>query len=130
MGEGAWQPGYVSGHVPLDPDGSVVQPLGKARAEVSGRGLRGSAPYCAGEDRQPQARFGRSGPGDGLAEGLRDGQYRVGLQPSTERHQRLFRSHPRIVRSRGWGHARSAVGMAGLPLGVPVEIEAEVEVSG
>ena len=25
-------------------------------------------------------------------------------------------------------HARSAVGMAGLPLGVPVEIEAEVEI--
>jgi enamine deaminase RidA (YjgF/YER057c/UK114 family) len=26
------------------------------------------------------------------------------------------------------GHARSAVGMAGLPLGVPVEIEAEVQI--
>ena len=27
-------------------------------------------------------------------------------------------------------HARSAVGMAELPLGIPVEIEAEVEVDG
>jgi len=27
-------------------------------------------------------------------------------------------------------HARSAVGMAGLPLGIPVEIEAEVEIIG
>ena len=27
-------------------------------------------------------------------------------------------------------HARSAVGMAGLPLGMPVEIEAEVEILG
>ena len=27
-------------------------------------------------------------------------------------------------------HARSAVGMAGLPVGVPVEIEAEVEILG
>ena len=26
-----------------------------------------------------------------------------------------------------WDHARSAVAMAGLPLGVPVEVEAEVE---
>lgn len=31
------------------------------------------------------------------------------------------------VRVRG-NHARSAVGMAELPLGVPVEIEAEVEI--
>ena len=28
------------------------------------------------------------------------------------------------------GHARSAVGMAELPFGIPVEIEAEVETSG
>ncbi len=27
-------------------------------------------------------------------------------------------------------HARSAVGMAGLPLGMPVEIEAEIEIRG
>ena len=27
-------------------------------------------------------------------------------------------------------HARSAVGMAGLPLGMPVEVEAEVEIFG
>ena len=28
------------------------------------------------------------------------------------------------------GHTRSAVGMAALPLDIPVEIEAEVEISG
>jgi enamine deaminase RidA (YjgF/YER057c/UK114 family) len=92
---------YVSGHVPLDPDGSIAQPLGKVGAEVSEE-LRvfGMVNIAPGFDKQPNVINGFS---DLILE---------------------------LYGPEAGDHARSAVGMAGLPVGVPVEIEAEVEIIG
>jgi enamine deaminase RidA (YjgF/YER057c/UK114 family) len=38
-----------------------------------------------------------------------------------------FEDHPFVIN--GWRHARSAVGMGSLPSGIPVEIEAIIEVT-
>jgi hypothetical protein len=58
---------------------------------------------------------------------VRNGRRRTRLHPDDERDQPLCRSPAEALRARGEGrHARTAIGMAQLPLDLPVVVAAEV----
>ncbi len=122
--------GYISGHGPQNPDGSIAEPLGKlgrdltieqgyAAARLTALSILGSLKRSLGDlDRVTQwiRVFGmvNSGPG--------------------------FNKQPIVINGFSdlilelWGaqagaHSRSAVGMAELPFDIPVEIEGEVEIA-
>ena len=121
---------YVSGHIPLNPDGTVAEPFGQVGVDVSE------------EEGYEAARLA------GLSI-LGDLRRELGDLDRVVAWLRVFgmvNSGPNFVRQpnvvNGFSdlilelygpdagdHARSAVGMAELPLGAPVEIEAEVEIS-
>jgi len=120
---------YVSGHIPLNPDGSVAELFGKVGVDVSEE-----------EGYQAARLAGLSILGD-LRRELGD----LDRVVAWLRVFGMVNSGPGFVRQpnvvNGFSdlilelygpddgdHARSAVGMAELPLGVPVEIEAEVEI--
>ena len=107
---------YVSGHVPLNPDGSFAGPSGKVGAEVSE------------EQGYEAARLTALAILGNLKRALGD------LDRVTA-WLRVFGMVNSALILELYGpevgdHARSAVGMAGLPLGMPVEVEAEVEILG
>ena len=104
---------YVSGHGPLNPDGSPAGPFGKVGVEVSPEEGYGAARLTA-LSRQPQERVGRPGPGERLARGPRHGQRGPGLQGDDQRDQWLLGPDPvvlrprsRDVRSHGRWHSRA-----------------------
>jgi enamine deaminase RidA (YjgF/YER057c/UK114 family) len=121
---------YVSGHVPLNADGTLAQPLGKVGREVSP------------EQAAQAARRVALGILGSLERELRDLERvvawrrvlgMVNAAPGFTQLPAVINGFSDLIvelygRERGL-HARSAVGMAELPHGVPVEIEAEVEVS-
>ncbi len=117
----------LSGHLPLDADGKVAHPLGKVGAEVSAEEARNAARKV------------------GLAL-LASLQQELGSLDRVAGWVRLFgmvnatpgfNALPAVINgcselilevfgAEVGGHARSAVGMAELPFGVPVELEGEV----
>jgi len=121
---------YISGHGPQNPDGSVALPLGKVGAEVSldegyhaaqltGLAILADLKRTLGDLDRVTAWlrvFGmvNSAPGFSQQPAVINGFSDLILE--------LY--GPEIGQ-----HARSAVGMAALPFGIPVEIEAEVEIS-
>jgi enamine deaminase RidA (YjgF/YER057c/UK114 family) len=119
----------VSGHVGLQPDGTIAGPLGKVGAEVSEQQgyqaarLTGLA-ILASLQRE-------LGDLDRITAWLRVFGM-VNGAPGFDRYPLVINGFSDLIielfgPERG-GHARSAVGMAGLPFGAPVEIEAEVEI--
>jgi len=122
---------YVSGHVPLNPDGSFAGPVGKVGAEVSE------------EQGYEAARLTALAILASLKRALGD-LNRVGAwlrvfgmvntAPGFDRQPNVINGFSDLILElygpEVGGHARSAVGMAGLPLGMPVEIEAEIELRG
>lgn len=122
---------YVSGHAPQNADGSLAAPLGKVGLEVTVEQAQNAARLTAlailGSLRR------ELGDLDRVAAWLRV----FGMVNSAPGFQRL----PAVINGftdlivelygpeRG-RHARSAVGMAELPFGIPVEIEAEVAIDG
>ena len=122
---------YVSGHVPLDPDGSVAEPLGKVGAEVSEEQGYEAARLTALAILADLKR--ELGDLDRVSAWLRVFGM-VNSAPGFGRQPNVINGFSDLILEL-YGpdtgdHARSAVGMAELPLGVPVEIEAEVELSG
>ena len=122
---------YVSGHVPLDPDGSVAEPLGKVGAEVSEEQGYEAARLTALAILADLKR--KLGDLDRVSAWLRVFGM-VNSAPGFGRQPNVINGFSDLILEL-YGpdtgdHARSAVGMAELPLGVPVEIEAEVELSG
>jgi len=122
---------YISGHGPQNPDGSLAGPFGKVGAEVSpeqayqaarltGLSMLASLKRALGDLDRVTAWLrvlGMVNSAPGFAQ-----------QPSV-----INGFSDLIIEVYGpevGGHARSAVGMAELPFGIPVEIEAEVEISG
>lgn len=121
---------YASGHIALDPDGSVAQTLGKVGADVSqdqgyeaarltGLAMLGSLKRELGDL-------------DRITAWLRV----FGMVNSAPD----YKSYPLVINGFSdliisvfgqeiGDHSRSAVGLAGLPFGTPVEIEAEVEIA-
>jgi enamine deaminase RidA (YjgF/YER057c/UK114 family) len=122
---------FVSGHGPLAVDGSLADPLGKVgqeltleqgneAAKLTGLAILASLKAALGDL-------------DRVAAWLRVfGMVNCG--PGFNRMPLVINGFTDLIVSlygaeRG-GHARSAVGMAGLPFDMPVEIEAEVAIRG
>lgn len=120
---------YVSGHVALEPDGAIAQPLGKVGAEVSEeqgyQAARGTALAILSSLERELGDLER------VTTWLRAFGM-VNSAPGFDRYPPVINGFSDLIielwgRERG-AHARSAVGMAGLPFGAAVEIEAEVEI--
>ena len=122
---------YVSGHAAMNPDGSLAGPFGQVGAEISV------------EEGYEAARLTALATLGSLKRALGDldrvtAWLRVfGMVNSAPG----FAQQPTVINGfsdlilevygpEAGDHARSAVGVAGLPLGLAVEIEAEVEVRG
>ena len=122
---------YVSGHVPLNPDGSVAEPLGKVGAEVSEEqgyeAARLAALSILGDLKRELGDLDRVGAWLRVL-GM------VNSAPGFVRQPNVINGFSDLILElygpSAGDHARSAVGLAELPLGVPVEIEAEVEITG
>jgi len=120
---------YISGHAAQNADGSLASPLGKVGADVSLEQARRSARLTALSILGSLKR--ELGDLDRITAWLRV----FGMVNSAPG----FRQQPAVINGftelivelygpdRGL-HARSAVGMAELPFGIPVEIEAEVAI--
>jgi hypothetical protein len=121
---------FISGHGPQDVDGSIAAPLGKlgrdltveqgyAAARLTGLSILGSLQRTLG-DLDRVAAWGRvfgmvnSGPGFNRQPSVINGFSDLILE---------------LYGAEAGAHSRSAVGMAELPFDIPVEIEAEVELS-
>ena len=122
---------YVSGHGPLDPDGSLAGPLGKVGAEVSEEEAYRAARLTALAILASLKR--EIGDLDRVGAWLRVfGMFNAA--PGFDRQLNVINGFSDLILElygpEAGDHARSAVGMAGLPLGIPVEIEAEVELDG
>lgn len=121
---------YVSGHVPLDPDGTIAKPLGKvgadltleegyAAARLTALAMLGSLKRALGDLDRVTAWLRLFGM--------------VNTAPDFDRFPLVINGFSDLIielygPERG-DHTRSAVGLAGLPFGAPVEIEAEVQIS-
>jgi enamine deaminase RidA (YjgF/YER057c/UK114 family) len=122
---------YLSGHVPLNPDGSFAGPFGKVGAEVSPEQGYEAARLTA------LAMLGNLkralGDLDRVSAWLRVFGM-VNSAPGFDRQPNVINGFSDLILElygpEVGDHARSAVGMAGLPLGMPVEVEAEVEILG
>ncbi|HSD54677.1 MAG TPA: RidA family protein [Burkholderiales bacterium] len=119
--------GLVSGHGPTNPDGTLAPPFGKvgtgvtleqgyAAARLTALAILASLKWELG-DLERVERWVR-------AFGM------VNVAPGFDREPAVINGFSDLILEL-WGpdrgqHARSAVGMAELPFGIPVEIEAEV----
>jgi enamine deaminase RidA (YjgF/YER057c/UK114 family) len=121
---------YVSGHGPLNPDGSLSDPLGKLGAEVTEEqdyeAARLTALSILGDLKRAL------GDLDRVTAWLRVFGM-VNSAPGFVRQPSVINGFSDLILelygTEAGDHARSAVGMAELPLGMPVEIEAEVEIT-
>jgi enamine deaminase RidA (YjgF/YER057c/UK114 family) len=121
---------YVSGHGPLNPDGSLSDPLGKLGAEVTEEqgyeAARLTALSILGDLKRAL------GDLDRVTAWLRVFGM-VNSAPGFVRQPNVINGFSDLILelygAEAGDHARSAVGMAELPLGMPVEIEAEVEIT-
>lgn len=120
---------YISGHAPQNADGSLADPLGKVDAEVSleegYQAARLTALSILGSLKR------ELGDLDRVTAWLRVFGM-VNSAPGFNRQPQVINGFSDLILEvygpeRGL-HARSAVGMAELPFGIPVEIEAEVAV--
>ena len=122
---------FVSGHGPQQPDGSLAGPFGKVGAEVSLEQAYESARLIA------LAMLGslkrELGDLDRVTAWLRVFGM-VNTAPDFTKQPAVINGFSDVILAvygeRVGAHARSAVGMAALPFGIPVEVEAEVEIDG
>ncbi len=121
---------FISGHSPQNPDGSIARPLGKVGAEVSleqgYQAARLTALSILGDLKRIL------GDLDRIAAWLRVFGM-VNAAPGFNQMPAVINGFSDLIfelygPERG-DHARSAVGLAELPFNIPVEIEAEVEIS-
>jgi enamine deaminase RidA (YjgF/YER057c/UK114 family) len=121
--------GLVSGHGPTNPDGTLAAPLGKVGAEVTleqgyaaarltALAILASLKHALGDLERVERWLRVFGM--------------VNSAPGFDRQPAVINGFSDLILAL-WGpdrgqHARSAVGMAELPFGIPVEIEAEVVV--
>ncbi len=121
---------YIAGHGPLMPDGSLARPLGKVGAEVSEQEAYQSARLVTLAILASLKR--ELGDLDRVTAWLRIFGM-VNTAPGFNRQPAVINGFSDLILEL-YGpevgqHARSAVGMAALPFDIPVEIEAEVEIS-
>ena len=121
---------YIAGHGPQTPDGSVAPPLGQVGAEVSLEQGYQAARLAA---LSMLASLKRTlGDLDRVTYWLRVFGM-VNSAPGFKQQPAVINGFSDLILelygSEIGPHARSAVGMAGLPMGITVEVEAEVEIS-
>ena len=120
---------FVSGHGPLSADGTLLEPRGKVGAEVSlEQGY--AAARATGLAILSSLKL-ELGSLDRISAWLRVFGM-VNTAPGFNQQPAVINGFTDLILElygpeRGT-HARSAVGMAGLPMDIPVEIEAEVEI--
>jgi enamine deaminase RidA (YjgF/YER057c/UK114 family) len=120
---------FVSGHGPVAQDGSLAKPLGKVGAELTqeqgyaaarltGLAILSSLRHALGDLDRVQAWLRVFGM--------------VNAAPGFNRFPAVINGFSDLILEifgpDAGAHARSAVGMAGLPFDIPVEIEAEVAI--
>lgn len=120
----------VSGHGPTEADGSLARPLGKVGADLTIEQARNAARLTGlailGSLQRELGSLDRIGRWVRVF-GM------VNSAPGFDRQPEVINGFTDLVLAvfgpeRG-RHARSAVGLAELPFGIPVEIEAEVELA-
>ena len=120
---------FLSGHVPLADDGSVAQPLGKVGSELTAeQGFAAAQRVALGMFASLHQALGDL---DRVTGWLRLFGM-VNVAPGFNAIPGVINGASELIldvfgKDRG-AHTRSAVGMAELPFGVPVEIEAEVKI--
>ena len=122
---------YVSGHAAMNPDGSLAGPFGQVGAEISVEqgyeAARLTALAALGSLKRAL------GDLDRITAWLRVFGM-VNSAPGFAQQPNVINGFSDLILEvygpEAGDHARSAVGMAGLPLGLAVEIEAEVEIRG
>jgi enamine deaminase RidA (YjgF/YER057c/UK114 family) len=121
---------YISGHGPQNPDGTFTGPLGKVGEAVSQEQAYQAARLTALAILGSLKRA--LGDLDRVTVWLRVFGM-VNSAPSFTQQPAVINGFSDLILElygeEAGQHARSAVGMAGLPLGIPVEIEAEVEIA-
>jgi enamine deaminase RidA (YjgF/YER057c/UK114 family) len=119
---------YVSGHAPQNPDGSIAGPLGKVDGDMTvdqayqsarlvGLSILGSLQRELGDLDRVTAWLRVFGM--------------VSSSPGFQRQPSVINGFSDLIielYGTAGAHARSAVGLAELPFGIPVEIEAEVQI--
>jgi len=120
---------FVSGHGPLEPDGSLAEPLGRVGDQVSEQQAYQAARLTGLAILSSLKR--ELGDLDRITAWLRVFGM-VNAAPGFNRTPGVINGFSDLI-LKLWGpdagrHARSAVGLAELPLDIPVEIEAEVAV--
>ncbi len=121
---------YISGHIPLNADGSVAQPLGKVGAEVSAEESYQSARLVALAHLASLKRA--LGDLDRVSAWLRVFAM-VNVAPGFSQTPLVTNGYSDLILEL-YGpevgmHARSSIGMM-IPLNAPVNCEAEVEIDG
>lgn len=120
---------FISGHVPLDPDGSVASPVGKVGAEVSIEdGYRAAKLVALAHLASLQRAIGDL---DRVTAWLRVFAM-VNVAPDFNETPRVTNGYSDLILDL-YGpevglHARSSIGMF-IPLNAPVNCEAEVEIA-
>jgi enamine deaminase RidA (YjgF/YER057c/UK114 family) len=121
---------FISGHGPQAPDGTVTGPFGKVGDELTLEQGQYAARLTALSMLGSLKR--ELGDLDRVMAWLRVFGM-VNVAPGFDRMPAVINGFSELILdlygSEAGAHARSAVGMAGLPFGIPVEIEAEVEIT-
>ena len=121
---------YISGHIALNPDGSVAQPLGKVGAEVSAEEGYQSARLVALAHLASLKRA--LGDLDRVSAWLRVFAM-VNAAPGFNQTPLVTNGYSDLILElygpEVGAHARSSIGMM-IPLNAPVNCEAEVEIDG
>jgi len=120
---------FISGHGPLNSDGSLARPLGKVGSEVTPEEARNAARLVGLSILGSLKR--ELGDLDRVTAWLKV-LGMVNSAPGFNRQPDVINGFTELIvelygPERGM-HARSAVGMAQLPFDIPVEIEGEVEI--
>jgi enamine deaminase RidA (YjgF/YER057c/UK114 family) len=123
--------GYIAGHAPQHPDGSIAGPLGKVGKELTVEQGYQAARLVALSMLGDLKRA--IGDLDRVVAWLKV-LGMVNVAPGFNQTPQVINGFSELIielygPERG-GHTRSAVGLAELPLNIPVEIEAEVEIAG
>lgn len=121
---------YISGHGPLNPDGTVIRGSGKVGAEVSvEEGYQAARAVGLAMLASLKRELGDL---DRVVAWLKV-HGMVNAAPNFTQHPAVINGFSDLILElygpEAGAHARSAVGMGSLPFGMAVEIEAEVEIS-
>jgi enamine deaminase RidA (YjgF/YER057c/UK114 family) len=122
---------FISGHGPQNPDGTIAGPLGKVGVDLTAEQGYAAARLTALSILASLKR--ELGDLDRVTAWLKV-LGMVNVAPGFQQPPAVINGFSDLILELygpdAGSHARSAVGMAELPFGIPVEIEAEVEVSG